>query len=217
MNEFLKTRSQISDSTKWLQERGFTTHPISCKDWELKLITEALEDGNLVDLGANGSFCLHNAIKKGLYGRKVGIDLAEVTGDNKAEGAEYIQGDLMHTPFEDESFNTAICMSVLEHQVDYNDFAKEVSRILGTRGKLFVSFDTWTPKPDTSKTKLYSLDWNILSKNDVLILIEVLLKNGLRLSSEMDWNTEDAVINPSYCSPAQGVEYTFAILKFIKE
>lgn len=217
MNEFLKTREQINQSTKWLQERGFTTHPISAKDWELKLVTEAIEDGNTIDLGADGSFCLHNLIKKGFVGRKVGIDLTEVTGDNKAVGAEYYQGDLMSTDLPDESFNNAVCLSVLEHQVNYTLFAKEVSRLLGPNGKLYLSFDFWEPKPDTSLTKLYALDWNILDKSDVLRLIDILSQNDLELTSEIDWTTQDAVINPTYCSPVQGVSYTFSFLNFVKK
>lgn len=216
MNEFLKNREQITRATAWLQENGYTTHPISCKDWELKLITEAVQDGNLCDLGADGSFVLHNAVKKGLYGRKVGIDLAEVTGSNKAEGVEYFQGDLMHTPFEDESFNTIVCMSVLEHQINYDLFAKEVSRLLGQRGVLYVSFDYAPEKIDTSLTKLYSLDWNILSTEDVHRLIIVCAENNLQVAGQTDWGVQDMVINPQYCSPAQGVSYTFGIFKFVK-
>jgi SAM-dependent methyltransferase len=121
----------------------------------------------------------------------------------------------MHTPFPDSSFDTIVCCSVIEHQVNYEAFAKEVSRLLRTNGTLIVSFDYWNPKPDTSKSKLYSLDWNILDLSDVFSLIEVLKENNVLMSGDMDTTTQDAVINPSYCSPA-AVEYTFGIFKFYK-
>lgn len=217
MNEFLKNRNQITQSTQWLQDNGYTTHPISCKDWELKLVTESLKDGDLLDAGADGSFVLHNAVKKGLSDKLIGIDLIEVVGGNKAPIAEYFQGDLMHTPFEDESFDTITSCSVLEHQIDFTDFAKEMSRLLRKDGNLYVSFDYAPEKIDTSLTKLYSLDWNILSKEDAERFIDVCGRHGLIISDVVDWTTEDMVINPAYCSPAAGVEYTFGIFNFIKK
>ncbi len=218
MNEVLKTRSQIQESTTWLAANDYINHPISAKDWELAMVFKNLKAAcDLADLGADGSFVLHNAIKKGLKGRKAGIDLIEVTGTNKAEGAEYFQGSLTATPFEDNSFDVLTCLSVIEHQIDFYVFAKEVSRILRSGGELFLSFDYAPEKIDTSLTKLYDLDWNILSGEDVEHLIKCLEKEGLKLSSEVDWTTKDMVINPSYCSPVQGVSYTFSFLHFIKD
>lgn len=215
MNKFLRTRSEIELSTKWLKDNGYKSHPISCKNFELRLIVEALKDGDLIDAGADGSFILHNASIKNIKGRKVGIDLAEVTGDNKAEGAEYFKGDLMHTPFEDGSFDTVVSMSVLEHQVGFSEFAKEMSRLLRVGGKLYVTFDYFDPKVNTDGMELYGLKWNILNKEDVLNLVWACSENGLGLTSNIDWYTEDAVINPSYCSPFN-VSYTFGILELIK-
>lgn len=217
MNEFLKRKVQIIESTNWLHANGYRGHPISCKDWELCIVTQALGDGDLLDAGADGSFVLHNAINKNIRGRKVGIDLIEVVGDNKADGAEYVQGNLQQTPFEDNSYDTITSCSVLEHQIDYNDFAKEMSRLLRKDGKLFVSFDYAPEKIDTSLTKLYSLDWNILSREDAEKFINICGMYGLVISDVVDWTTQDMVINPAYCSPAKNVSYTFGILQFIKK
>lgn len=216
MNYFLKTKQEIIGATKWLQDNNYTTHPISCKDWELATVIERLEDGDLIDLGADGSFVLHNAIKKNIKGRKVGVDLIEVTGDNKAEGVEYYQQDIMSTMFNDGSFDMAVSLSVIEHEVNFSRFAKECGRLLRKTGKAIVSFDFWHPKPDYEKRKLYNLDWNILDHDDVINLISEFTKNDLILTSEIDWTTQDAVINPQYCSPAD-VSYTFSILEFIKK
>lgn len=217
MNEFLKTRDQINSATDWLKENGFMCHPISCKDWELQKVTEAIGDGVLIDLGANGSFVLHNAIKKGIKGRKVGIDLAEVTGDNKADGAEYFKGDLMNTPFEDESFDTVVSLSTIEHEVDLDKFAKECSRLLRKGGKLIVSFDYWPDRIITDGLALYGLKWNILDVGDAMDLTGACAFEGLIISGVVKWATQDAVINPSYCSPFPGISYTFGIFEFIKQ
>lgn len=216
MNEFLKTRNQIDESTEWLKDNNYVTHPISAKDWELAIITESIGDGDTIEMGADGSRVLHNVIIKGVKGEKVGIDLSEVTGDNKAEGAMYFKGDLMATPFEDNSFDTVISQSVIEHEVDLSKFAKEVSRLLRKDGKLIVSFDYWPQKINTEGLTLYGLKWNILSQADVLYLIEVCQFAGLGMDNSIDWHTQDAVINDTYCSPFPGISYTFGILEFIK-
>jgi SAM-dependent methyltransferase len=217
MNEFLKTREQIAESTKWLKENGYVSHPIDAKDWELKTVTESLTDGDILDMGADGSFVLHNAIRKGVKGRKVGIDLAEVTGDNKADGAEYFKGDLMKTPFGNESFDTIISLSTIEHEVDLSLFVKEVSRVLRRRGKLIVSFDYWPQHIDTTGLTLYGLRWDILDQSDVFYLIELCDFAGMTRDQPMKWHIEDAVITPQYCSPFPGTSYTFGIIEFIKK
>ena len=216
MNEFLKSREDINAATAWLKENKFTVHPISAKDWELKIITEALQDGNLLDMGADGSRVLHNAVKKGIKGQLVGIDLAEVNGDNKTDGAEYVVGDLMQTPFADGSFATLVSQSVIEHEIDIKKFVAECSRLLMPNGEVIVSFDYWPSKIDTFHIKLYGLSWCILDQQDVLGLILEMDRAGLSLDGEMNWETDKAVINPSYCSPAPGISYTFGILKFRK-
>lgn len=122
----------------------------------------------------------------------------------------------MNVPMPAGFFDYVVSLSVIEHEVNFSRFAKEVSRLLKSGGHLFVSFDFWEPKPLYEKRKLYKLDWNILDKQDVLNLIDVLKENGLEITSEIDWTLQDAVINDTYCSPVQGVSYTFGIFHFIK-
>jgi 2-polyprenyl-3-methyl-5-hydroxy-6-metoxy-1,4-benzoquinol methylase len=216
LNRFLKTRNEINQCTEILRQNNLIEHGLDCKNFDIKEISAHLTDGNLLDMGASGSFILHNAIKLNLSGRKVGIDLSPVAAHDRAEGAEYFEGDLMKTPFSDGEFQNLTCLSVIEHQVDYSLLAKECARLLKSGGQLFLTCDYFNPKPDTSAMKLYSLDWNILDKEDVLRLVSILDKNGLKITSEIDWTTQEAVINPTYCSPAN-VSYTFGIFHFIKQ
>lgn len=218
MNKFLKTREQISEATKYLQDNGLVNSGISAKDWEVYNVIPYFADGNWVDLGSDGGVVLDNLVVKGIKGNKVGIDLS-YPEDIKShlEGVTLYKGDLMATPFPDDTFDFATSLSVIEHEVDFSKFAKEVSRILKSGGHLFVSFDYWTPKPLYEKRKLYKLDWNILDKQDVLNLIDVLKENGLEIVGDIDWTLQDAVINDTYCSPVIGVSYSFGIFHFIKK
>jgi SAM-dependent methyltransferase len=192
---------------------------ISAKNWEVWQVMPYMVDGDWLDMGSDGGVVLDNLIAKGIKGAKAGIDLSYPENIRSAhhDGVILYKGDLMaSTFFENSTFDFVTCLSVIEHEVDFSKFAKEVSRLLKSGGHLFVSFDYWNPKPLYEKRKLYKLDWNILDEKDVLNLIDVLRENGLHLVGDIDWTLQDAVINDRYCSPVQGVEYTFGIFHFTK-
>lgn len=215
LNRMLQSMAEVNEATAEIQNYGLIPHGLSCKNWDIMRILPRIPDGNFCDLGADGSFILQNLVHCGHVGKKYGVDLA-FAEDRKDGEIEYFRGDLMSTPFPDGLFKTLTCLSVVEHQVSYTELAKECARLLESGGQLFLTCDYWTPKPDTSLTKLYSLDWNILDKTNVEELVEEMKKVGLLITSEIDWTTNEAVINPSYCSPVQGVSYTFGIFHFVK-
>lgn len=216
MNFFLKTRSEVDSCTAWLKSRNLISHHFTCKDFEIANICQELKDGDLCDMGSSGSWILHNAIKMGIKGRKCGIDLSD--HEKPIIGVEYTKGDLMATPYKNNSFDTITCLSVIEHEVDFDKLAKECSRLLRKGGSLYISFDYWNPKVNTDDvgTKLYGLKWNILDASDVSALEVALGNNKLHMSSNLDWTTKDTVINDQFCAP-YGRAYTFGLLKFIKQ
>lgn len=217
INCALQTRAEIIQATAELQNYGLINHGISAKDWDIARISPRLVDGDMLDMGSSGGSCiLENAVKIGIAGRKIGIDLEYTEDRVSPEGIEFKKMDLMHTTFEDASFQTVLVLSVLEHQVDYHDLAMETSRLLKQGGHLWITCDFWNPSPDTSLTKLYSLDWAILDRAAILRLVDEMAKVGLKVSGDIDFKTTEAVINPAYCSPAP-VSYTFFILNFVKQ
>ena len=217
MNKFLKTRQEIDEATKFIQDNGLVESGISAKNWEVWQVMPYMKDGDWLDMGSDGGVVLQNLLAKKINGVKVGVDLSyHLDYYWDIEGILLYKRDLMNTGFGSNSFDFITSLSVIEHEVDFSRFAKEVSRLLKSGGHLFVSFDYWNPKPLYEKRKLYKLDWNILDEKDVLNLIDVLRENGLNLVGDIDWTTQDAVINDTYCSPVQGVSYTFGIFHFIK-
>ena len=217
MNGFLKTREEADSCTTYLKDNGLVSHVFTCKDFDIANICKELKDGDLCDLGSNGSYLLHNAVKL-IKGRKCGIDLGVPEYANELKVVEYLQGDLMNTPYEDNSFDTLTCLSVIEHEVDYVKLAIECSRLLRKSGSLYITFDYWNPKVDTTDvgTKLYGLTWNILDNRDVNSLVTALKDEELVLTSDIDWEIKDKVINPQFYSP-YGRKYTFGILNFVKQ
>lgn len=216
LNKFLQSRAEVNQCEDDLIRAGLKPHGLQCKCFDIRNIVPYLEDVPLIDLGAAGSFVIHNHHLLGFKSRRVGIDLVPVAEHDRINEAEYFVGPLTKTPFADGEFGQVCSISVLEHEVEYSVFAKEVSRLLKPGGDCFVSFDYCEPKVDTSKTKLFSLDWNILSKENVMQLCYEMQKVGLKITSDIDWTTNEWVINPSYCSPAD-VSYTFGLLHFKKD
>lgn len=214
MNKFLQTRKEVDECTSYINRKGLIEHSFSCKNWDVALICKELKNGDILDMGSNGSFLLHNAVKLGIKGRKCGIDLGNP--EYQIDGVEYIQGDLMKTPYSNNSFDTITCLSVIEHEVDYKALAKECSRLLRKGGILYITFDYWNPKIDTSDvgTALYGLTWNVLDVNDAERLIVAFKAQGLQ-TGIVDWTLNETVINPHFCAP-YGKSYTFGIFTFSK-
>ncbi|MEG4442521.1 FkbM family methyltransferase [Microcoleus sp. AT9_B5] len=212
--KFLKFRDEIYKCTDYLHRNGYASHNLVCKDWDIAHIIFDLSDGNLLDMGSSDSYILKNAVLKNVQGEKYGIDLQPP--DVPLEEVKYMIGDLMDTKLPDHYFTNITCLSVIEHEVDFKKFATEVSRLLIDNGKLYVTFDYWTPKlkPDF---KLYDKLWNPLDENDTKNLIEECKSCGLNLVEPVDWSLGDAVIKPGYFSPGANISYTFGMLVFQKK
>ena len=217
INCMLRSRKEVDSCTEQINNYGLIAHPFSCKNFDIMRVVPRIADGNILDMGSSGGSCiLENAIRIGIEGRKVGIDM-EYESDFSKEGVEYFKGDLIKTTFENEYFQTLCCLSVLEHGISYTELAKESARILKTGGKLFITCDYFDPKVDTTDVgdKLYGLKWNILDRKDVMELIEAMSTYGIKITSSMNWETKEKVINPQFYAP-YGKSYTFCAMEFIK-
>lgn len=212
--KFLCNSSEINECTIYLDENGYACHPINAKNWDIAHIISNLTDGNFLDMGSSDSYILENVVRKGIKGEKYGIDLRPP--NEPIESVNYVVGDLMHTKLKDKFFKNITCLSVIEHEVDFDKFASEVSRLLMDQGKLYLTFDYWEPKV-ISQTKLYGLKWNPLDRNDVNLLVKTLKSHNLNLVQNIEWKTGEAVINPMNHSPDSTKSYTFGMLSFQKD
>ena len=212
--KFLKSQNEVDICTHYLKINGYVGHRLGCKNWDLAHVLANLSDGNFLDMGSSDSYILQNVIIKGIKGEKYGIDLQHP--DQLIEGVKYIQGNLIDTKLPDNFFANVTCLSVIEHQINFDYFAKEVSRILMKGGKLYLTFDYWEPKVSPS-LKIFELAWNPLGKEDVKQLLNFCKKYNLNLVQDIDWETQNPVINQTYHSPDPSISYTFGILVFKKQ
>jgi FkbM family methyltransferase len=211
--KFLRNRSEVDECTRFLQHNGYVSHSLLCKDWDLAHIIPQIGHGNFLDMGSSDSYILENVSLKRTNGKKYGIDRYDP--DVPVGDVTYFKGDLLNTPLPDGSLDYITCLSVIEHQVDFKLFAREVSRLLAAKGKLFVTFDYWDPLL-AIPVKAYDLDWQPLDRALVLSLIQSCQDHGLHMVQNMDWTVEDKVICWGYYSPHPDVAYTFGLLAFEK-
>jgi FkbM family methyltransferase len=211
--KFLKNRAEVEECTSFLHRNGYVSHNLKCKDWDLAHIIPKIGRGNFLDMGSSDSYILKNVSLKRINGKKYGIDRYDP--DVPISDVTYLKGDLLQTPLADASLDYVTCLSVIEHQVDYMLFAREVSRLLAPEGKLFLTFDYWEPLLSIP-VKAYDLDWRPLDRALVLSLIDACRSHGLNLVQEVDWSIQDQVIRWGYYSPHPDVSYTFGLLAFEK-
>lgn len=210
--EILKTKTEIDQSSRFLREQGLLLNDCDAKNWDLAHILPRMGHGNMLDMGCQGSIVLDNALRLGLTGEKVGIDLVELP---PRAGIQLIQGDLTDTRLPAGHFDYLTCLSVIEHGVDVKAFVRECARLLKPGGKLFLTFDYWNPKISTD-IYMFGLPWTLFCRDDAENLIRECAASGLEIVAPMNWAQQDGVIRPGYWSPGN-FSYTFGITEFVKQ
>ena len=211
--KFLLSRAEVRACTASLHREGYPSHRLACKDWDIANILGDLSDGDLLHMGSSDSFLLSSAVRKGIRGRKYGIDLQRP--DVPVEGVTYLIGDLANTGLPSGNFGNVTCLSVIEHDVDFDGFAREAARLLQPGGKLYVTFDYWTPKI-VPRLRLFGRPWHILDRQDVERLVMICRVHLLALTHPIDWTLGKPVIDGRYYAPDPTLAYTFGMLVFRK-
>jgi ubiquinone/menaquinone biosynthesis C-methylase UbiE len=101
------------------------------------MITQILKDrvepgDRLLDVGTK-----HGRTVTGLPCEVYGIDLDV---DPRVDDVQFAVADGCRLPFESDSFDWVVCTQVLEHLPDKERLVREMSRVLGPGGTLYVNF-----------------------------------------------------------------------------
>lgn len=75
--------------------------------------------------------------------------LPDVVEKAQAKGYGVVQGSITNIPFIDNSFDTIIDTSTIDHVEDYSSVLKEYSRVLKPNGNILIT--VWTTDLETSK------------------------------------------------------------------
>lgn len=186
MIKVLQNWQEIEAAGQEIQRLNLPLHLDVHKNWDHLLLYEVMatqdKQSLMVDLGC-GECCTLDFLSALGFKNLHGVDL-------KVEPRGVIpytlhQGDIIKTPFANNSCDVAVSVSVIEHGVDLPAFFAEVSRLLKPNGLLFLTTDYWQEHIEIdSKIRPFGLEWKVLSQTDVLQLISLAQENNLVLEGD---------------------------------
>ncbi len=144
------------------------------KKYSLKL------GGNLIDIGCG------NKPYKNLFEHCKSYVGLEIESENKNSSDFTYDGK--NFPFEDETFDSAICSEVLEHVFEPNQFLQEINRVLKKKGLIILTlpffWDEHEQPYDYARYTSFGLKY-ILEKENFEILEQVKIGNDLSIITQL--------------------------------
>lgn len=217
---------EVGTATISLQQRDLPLHKDFQKNWDLWQILQLMEplrERPIVDLGSGENYTL-NMLRRAGFKALVGIDM-RVPRESWFDGLRstyrryrprkgllpryrLVQGNILNTPFDQSFFDAAVCLSVVEHNVNLEQFFAESSRILRKGARMYLSTDYWEPKINTTGATFGGMPWKIFDKTGVETLAAIGRSHGFKLD---DPTIPDVKMPVVY---AKGKHYTFISMTF---
>ncbi|MCY7417758.1 MAG: class I SAM-dependent methyltransferase, partial [Chloroflexi bacterium] len=195
---------------------GHLAHGGRPKNWDLLVALGSILERTdhraaVLDMGsARYSRVLPSLYAYG-YRRLVGIDLVPMELPYPTM-VEYLTMDLTATTFADGSFDVITCLSVIEHGVSPDAFAREASRLLRQGGVVVLSTDFWCSPVDVAGKEAYGVPVHVLSPADIDVWIEAAARHGLTPVSPIELRCQDPVVRWSRVD----LDFTFVNLVLVK-
>lgn len=186
---------EVGEAILNLQREGLPLHESPQKNFDHFILRKTLanvgKDAAIVDLGCGGVHTLpflHSLRFRNISGVDLAIEWRTRGTQIKLMLRERTwrppfrlpRGDLTGTLLPSASCDMAISISTIEHGVDTERFLAEVARVLRPAGLLFVTTDYWEEKIDTDGVEAFNLPWQIFSKEQVVELVKVAGRLGLK-------------------------------------
>ena len=197
MVKVLKDWEEIGRSVDSLRRYDSGFHEEPTKNWDLAQIAEILESldrrAKILDLGCGGSqvlkFC-HQMGFRDILGLDIRISPTDrfhqlhSIGRNLKRGHlrmpyRLLERDLMKTRLSGNRFDFIVCLSVIEHGVDPDLFFSESARLLKEGGLMYLSTDYSERKISTDGIRMFGLEWNIFSRDEIRGLMYKAKEYGL--------------------------------------
>lgn len=227
MIKVLRDWAEIGAAVTSLQERGLPMHETPQKNWDHALLCGVLgalsPDASIVDLGCGEGYTLALLHQLGFV-KLHGVDfrvpwrararlLLTMYRERTLSLPWRVRaGDIVETPFRDESFEAAISVSTIEHGVNPQAFLEEACRLLKQRGLLFVTTDYWEEKlTPTTAEKPFGLPWRVLCREDIVDFVARALALGFTPLQGQE--VPPCQERPVYWN---GARYTFVAMAFRK-
>jgi SAM-dependent methyltransferase len=164
----LQSKQEIEASCRAVEELGFPPHHDPVKNWDLLNCFHHVLDlrdplGPVLDIGSSKSVILQWLEMVG-YEDLYACDLKSKKKAHKETKVRFSRQDCTKTVYPDGFFQAITSVSVIEHGVPFDDYLKEMSRLLRPGGVLATTTDYWSepidcrgifPYPDLPEMKIF--------------------------------------------------------------
>jgi SAM-dependent methyltransferase len=216
-NRPLQTSAEVDQAVAEITACGLPGHPNREKNWDLlialgTILERTNERSAVLEMGAASYSKLLRWLYAYDYRRLVGIDLVPVE-TRRTDQIGQLTMDLTATTFPDESFDAIACLSVIEHGVDPEAFAREASRLLRPGGVVVLSTDFWCSAIDTAGKEAYGVPVLVLTPDDIGAWIAAAERHRLRPVEPVTLGCADKVVHWERVE----LDFTFINLVLVKD
>ena len=218
----LQNRLECDAATAVVESMGLPGHHDPQKNWDtLKCVAyvKSLDDadGPVLDAGTGVRVVAPRWLHQLGYRELYGCDLkgSVVKPQYAALGIKVSAQDLTKTNFADNFFQAVTCISVIEHNVPLEAFAREMGRIIRPGGLLAVSTDYWPEYIDCSGIYPYGEEageMKILDGAAVTGFVAMCDAAGLELCEPLQLQADEKAIRWDRTDR----DYTFMFMAFRK-
>jgi SAM-dependent methyltransferase len=212
VNRALRTSAEVDGAVAEVEACGLAAHSDRAKNWDLLVTLGTILErtntrGAVLEMGAAKYSRLLPWLYAYGYRRLVGIDLVPMDLKHPTM-IDFRTMDLSATSFPDGSFDAIGCLSVIEHGVSPEGFAREASRLLRPGGVAILSTDFWWTPLDVADKTAYGVPVHVLTPEDIGTWLEVAARHGLTPISPVRLECVDKVVRWERL----GLDYTFVDL-----
>ena len=199
----LQTRLESDAATVLVESLGLPSHHDSQKNWDtFKCISYIASLNDLetpvLDAGSGARVVAPRWLHQLGYKNVYACDIQGAQKDlYKSIGLRFSVQDLTATNYESDFFQAVTCISVIEHNVPLDAFAREMARILKPGGLLLVSTDYWSEFIDCSGIYPYGFDageMKIIDPKELNEFVGMAQAAGMELCAPLQFETTDRAV-----------------------